>query len=116
MATKKKVARKPAGGGGKVSTNFKQNHKRKGPGTAGGARARSGGGGGGGRAGRTQADFDPDQNVRQVNEDMAAAPEAAQALGSAMPASEMAAMPSPTEPPSELGQRSIPRYPDDEMV
>lgn len=93
-----------------VSTNFKQNHKRKAPGSAGGTRARSSGGG----TGKNTGDFDPDQNVRQVNEDMAAAPEAAQALGS-MPSQDMPAPAMPPEP-SGLGQRSIPRYPDEEMV
>lgn len=53
-----------------VSTNFKQNTR---------ARKRNTGGGAGGRpSGRTQPDFDPDQNVKQVAEpEMPTAPAAA---------------------------------------
>lgn len=88
-----------------VSTNFKQNHRRKPASSAGGTRSRSGGGGG--APGRATGDFDPDQNVRQVGSDMTEAPAAvpAAAPAPAMPASE--------PPGDQFAGRSIPRYPDE---
>lgn len=63
MAKKTKRARPQ-----QVSTNFKQNKPR---------RRASSGGGGAPRPGRTQGEFDPDQNVKQVAEPpMPAAPAA----------------------------------------
>lgn len=90
-----------------VTTNFKQNTK---------PRRRTGGGGGGGgaagRPGRTQADFDPDQNVKQL----ADTPEAGLAPAPAAPTGDRfadAGLGAGASPDFAATGRSIPRMPDE---